>query len=145
MVQVDDINTGTPVLYNLTINNKPVQGLFDTVASMSIMSNKVYIQIHQKPKLSTCNRLVSSAEGDNLQPVGECFIQMRKGKKISRDRAFVVKNLSRLFILGVAIQRTNRMGMGYSTHQTLRTKVRPVLEKETKQRVLVWINHQTLY
>ena len=37
-VKIDEIKMGTPVLYNLTINNTPVQGLFDTGASMSILS-----------------------------------------------------------------------------------------------------------
>ena len=32
-----------------------------------------------------------------------------------RDRVIVVKHLSKPFILGVAIQRANKMGMGYST------------------------------
>ena len=40
---------------------------------------------------------------------------MRIGEEIFRDQVIVVKNLSRLFILGVAMQRTNRMGKGYST------------------------------
>ena len=84
-VEVEKINTGTPVLYNLTINNTLVQGLFDAGASMSVMFKMFYNQIHQKPKLITCNRLVFSAEGDNLQPVGECFIQIRTGRKIFRD------------------------------------------------------------
>ena len=84
-VKIDEIYTGTQVLYNLPINNILVQGLFDTGASMSIMSERFYNQIHQKSKLITCNRLVSSALGNNLQPVGECFIHMRIGKKIFRD------------------------------------------------------------
>ena len=76
---------GIPVLYNLTINNTPLQGVFDIGASMSVMSKKFYNQIHQKPKLITCNRLVSSVGGNNLHPVGACFIQMGIGKKCFRD------------------------------------------------------------
>ena len=97
------------------MNNTPIQGLFDIGASMSIMSKEFYNQIHQKPKLIMGSRLVSSAGGDNLQPVDECFIQMKIGKKMFRDQVIIVKNLSRPFILGVAIQRTNWLGMGYST------------------------------
>ena len=39
---------------------------------------------------------------------------MRIGQKFFRDKVIIVKNLSRPFILGVAIQGTNRIGMGYS-------------------------------
>ena len=46
--------------------------------------------------------------------VGECFVQIKIGKKIFRDQVIVVKNLSRPSILGVALQRTNRMGTGYN-------------------------------
>ena len=113
-VQVDEVNAGTPVLYNLMIRNTPVQGSFDTGASMSIMSKKFYNQIQHRPKLIMCNRLLFSAGGDSLQPVGEYFVQMKTGKKISRDHVIVVKNLSRPFILGVATQKINRMGTGYS-------------------------------
>ena len=111
---MDEVNTGTSVLYSLTINNTLVQGLFDTCASVSVMSKKFYNQIHHSPKLIICNTLVSSAGVDSLQPVGKFFIQMKIARKILRDQVIVIKNLSRPFILGVAIQRTNRMGMGYS-------------------------------
>ena len=40
-VQVDEVKAGTPVLYNLMINNIQVQGLFDTGAPTSIMSKNV--------------------------------------------------------------------------------------------------------
>ena len=35
-VQIDEVNTTTPILCNLIINNTPVKGLFDTGASMSV-------------------------------------------------------------------------------------------------------------
>ena len=58
---------------------------------------------------------MSSAGGDCLHPVGEYFIKTTMYKNIFRDRIIVVQNLSRPFILGVAMQRANRKGMGYST------------------------------
>ena len=93
----------------------PVTGQFDTCASMSFMSEKFHNKINPKPKLIRCRRLMSSAGGNSLHRVGECFIKVAIGKKIFWDRVIVVKNLSRPFILGVAIQRANRMGTGYST------------------------------
>ena len=52
---------------------------------MSIMSEESYNKIDQKPKIIMCNRSVSSVGGDDPQPVGECFIQVRIDKKIFRD------------------------------------------------------------
>ena len=91
-----------------------LKGLFNTGASMSVMSVKFHNLISPKPKLFRCIRLVSSTGGDSLHPAGECFIKIAIGKKIFRDRVIVVKYLSRPFILGVEVQRANRMGMGYS-------------------------------
>ena len=70
---------------------------------MSIMSKKFYNQIQYRPKLIMYNRLVSSTGGNSLQPVGKCFAGMKIGKKYFRDQLIVFKNLSRQFILGVAI------------------------------------------
>ena len=81
---------------------------------MSIMSKTFYNQIQHRPKLITCNRLVSSAGGDSLQLVGKCFVEMKIGKIFFRKCMIVVRNLSRPFILGVAMQGANRMGTGYS-------------------------------
>ena len=90
-VQVDEVNVGTPVLYNLTINNTPVHGLFDTGASMNIISKQFYNQIQHRLKLITYNRLVSSAGGNSLQPVSKCFVQINIGKNIFRDWVIVLK------------------------------------------------------
>ena len=102
-------------MQNLIINNTPVKGLFDTGASMSIMSENFHNKINPKPKLKRRRRLVYNAGGDNLYPIGEHFIKTTSGKKIFRDRVIVLKKLSRPFILGEAIQRANRKGVGYST------------------------------
>ena len=57
---------------------------------------------------------MSTAGGNNCQLVGECFIKKQPVRKFS-GRVIVVKDLSRLFIPGVAMQRGNRIGMAYST------------------------------
>ena len=47
-IQVHEVNARTPVLYSLTINDTCVQGLYNTGASISIMSKKFYNQIHHR-------------------------------------------------------------------------------------------------
>ena len=79
------------------------------------MSEEFYNQTDPNPKLTRCRRLVSSIGGENFQPVGECFVKTTISKNIFRGRVIVIKNLSRSFILGVTMQRANRMGMAYST------------------------------
>ena len=68
-----------------------------------------------KPKVFTCNRQIRSVGGDPLVLMGECFVDLKIGNRVLRDRAIIIKNLSRDYIIGVAIQCANKMLTGFST------------------------------
>ena len=46
--------------------------------------------------------------------MGECFVDLEIGKRILRDRTIIIQNLSRDYIIGVAIQNANKMLTGFS-------------------------------
>ena len=62
-----------------------------------------------------CNRQIRSVGGDPLVLMSECFVDLKIGKRILRDRAIIIKNLSRDYIIGVAIQHATKMLTGFST------------------------------
>ena len=47
--------------------------------------------------------------GDSIVLMGECFVDLEIGKRILRDRAIIIKNLSTDYIIGVTIQCANKM------------------------------------
>ena len=52
---------------------------------------------------------------DPLIPIGECFVDLKMGNRILRDRTIIIKNLSRDYIIGIAIQCANKMLIVFST------------------------------
>ena len=104
------------ILYKVRVNNLKIEALYDTGASISVMSHRFYNLLENKPNLIKCNRSVSGAGRGVLIPVGECFIKMQIGNKVSRDRVIVIENLKRDYILGQVLHWDNRFSMGYSTH-----------------------------
>ena len=64
------------------------------------MTKHCYDKIQNRPKLTKCNRNISSASGKALIPVGECFIWLQIDKILFRDRAIVIPNLKHEYILG---------------------------------------------
>ena len=103
-----------PILYRARVNSRPVITLFNTGAGMSVMSSRFFRSIVNKPKVFTCHREIRSVGGDPLVLIGECFVDSKIGKWILRDRVNQ-KNLSRDYIIGVAIQHANKMLTGFST------------------------------
>ena len=97
------------------INSIPVVTLVDTCAGMSIMSSRFFRSIVNKPKVFKCNRQIGSVGGDPLVPMSECFVDLKIGNKMLRDRAIIIKNLNRDYIIGVAIQCANKTLTGFST------------------------------
>ena len=100
-------------MYKVRVNNIQVDALYDMGAS--IMAKCFYNKIQNRPKLTKCNRNISSASGKALIPVGECFVQLQIGEKVFRDRAIVIQNLKCEYILGQLLHRAYRFSMGYST------------------------------
>ena len=66
--------------------------LFDTGAGISVMSSTFFRSIVNKPKVFTCNRQIRSVGGHPLVLMGECFVDLKIGKRILRDRAIIIKN-----------------------------------------------------
>ena len=103
-----------PILYKAKINSIPVVTLFDTGAGMSITSSRFFRSIVNKPKVFKCNRQIRSVGGDTLMPMGECFVDLKIGNRLLRDRAIIIKNLNRDYIIVVAIQCANKMLTSFS-------------------------------
>ena len=101
-------------MYKLSVNNIEVDALYDTGASISVMSKPFFDKLLNKPKLIQCNRNILGAGGEALIPVGECFIKLHIGKKMFRDRVIVIENLKHNYILGQVLHRTNRFSTSYS-------------------------------
>ena len=68
------------------VNNLQVEALYDTDASISVISKCFFDKLLHKPKLMGCNRRISGAGGEALVPVGECFIQLQISKRTFQDR-----------------------------------------------------------
>ena len=103
-----------PMLYKVKINSILADALFDTGAGMSIMSSKFFRSVVNKPKVFKCNRQIRSVRGDTLVLMGKCFVDLKIGKRMLRDRAIIIKNLNRDYIIGVAIQHANKILTGFS-------------------------------
>ena len=80
-------------MYKVRINNIEINALFDTGASISVMTKHFYDKLQNKPKLAKGSRNILNASGEALIPAGECFIQLQIGKKLFRDRVIVIQNL----------------------------------------------------
>ena len=104
------------ILYKVRVINTKIEALYDTNASICVMSHKVFNKLENKPKLIACNRSISGASGGTLIPVGECFIPVQISNKVFRDRVIVIENLKRDYILGQVLHRKNRFGTCYSTN-----------------------------
>ena len=81
---------------------------------MSVISTKFFNSLKHKPKVLQCNRPLGGAGGETLIPKGECFLQVKIGKKTLRDCIVIVNNLNHDYILGTAMQRSYHMSTGFS-------------------------------
>ena len=77
---IAEANAGNVISYKVRINNKQVNVLYYTGASISVMAKYFYDKLQSKPKLVKCSRNISNASGEALIPIGECFIQLQIGK-----------------------------------------------------------------
>ena len=86
-VQVNEAKTEDSrlILYRVQANGILVVALFDMGAGMSIMFSKFLSSIVNKPKVFKCNRKVRSARGDTLVSKGECYIELKMGKRVLKD------------------------------------------------------------
>ena len=80
-VTIDDISSDNVILYKVRVNILEVDALYDTGASIGVMSKWFFEKLQNIPRLIKCNRNISGAGGEALVPVEECFIQLQIGKK----------------------------------------------------------------
>ena len=76
------------------------------------MLNRFFNKLEDKPKLIKHNRSISGAGRGSLILVGECFVQLQIANTLYRDTVIVIENLTRDYILGKVLHRTNRFCMG---------------------------------
>ena len=116
-IQVNEAETedSRPILYKIQATGVRIIALFDMGADMSIISSNFFSSIINKPKVFRCNRKVRSVGGDSLVSIGECFIELKIGKRVLKDRVIIIQNLHRDYIIGVAIQCANKMLTSFST------------------------------
>ena len=53
---IDEASSGNVILYKVRINNKQVNALYDTGASIHVMAKHFYDKLQSKPKLAKCSR-----------------------------------------------------------------------------------------
>ncbi len=109
-----DNSTNHHITYLTKIGSQSTHALFDSGASMSVMSQSFFEGLQHKPKMFPCKHDVYGAGGDSLGPLGECYLQIQIGKKVFRDRVVILRNLTKSYILGLPWQRINKIGTGYN-------------------------------
>ena len=110
MNEVGDDNS--LILYKVRVNDQPATALFDTGASMNIISTRFINSLWHKPKILQCNRTLRG--GEVLIPKCECFLQKEKGIQMFRDRVVIINNLNCNYFMGAAIQRSYHVTTGFS-------------------------------
>ena len=55
-VTVDKASSGNIILYKVRVNNVQVDALYDTGASISVMTKHFYDRLQNKPNFIKCNR-----------------------------------------------------------------------------------------
>ena len=73
-VTIDEVSLDNIITYKVKVNKIEVDALYDTGASISVMSKWFFDKLWNKPKLIQCNRNISGAGGEALIPIRECFI-----------------------------------------------------------------------
>ena len=104
----------SPILYRVRVNDQPATVMFDTGASMSVISARFFNCLKHKPKIIKCNRTLRGARGEALMPKCECFLQVKLDKQTFKDIIVIVHNINHDYIIGTAIQRSYCVGTGFS-------------------------------
>ena len=112
---IDEVFQGHIIMYKVTVNDMPVDTLYDIGASLSCMAKRFFDTLIMKTKLIPCNRSIAGTGGKILRPVGKCFIHLQTGKRVFRDWVVVIDNLRYKYILGQVLHRSYQFSTGYST------------------------------
>ena len=74
-ITIDEVYSDNAILYKVKVNNTKIEALYDTGASISVMSQWFFNKLKNVPKLIKCNRTMSGACWGTLILVEECFVQ----------------------------------------------------------------------
>ena len=127
-------------VFETTINNTKMKALFDTGATKSVMSGKMYRNLNLGPLDDSNLPSVVGANGSSLGVMGciRCTIAFEKDKDKFDQTFLVCENLQRGVILGKDFARQNCAGMYWTPHNTrvLHTNLKTI--SETKKLVPRW-------
>ena len=113
-VHVIEVGDGTSlILFKTRVNDQPATALFNTGASMTVISTRFFDSLKHKPKILKCNRTLRGAGDEAFIHKVESFLQIKIGKQMFRDRVVIVNNLNHNYIIGTAIQRSYHIATGF--------------------------------
>ena len=88
--------------YKILVQNNPSTVLFDSEASVPLISEEFYKHFSYAVKLlKHDDTIIVTASGSNLGPVGQCYLTFKLGKKTFTDKIYILWNLEWGVILGL--------------------------------------------
>ena len=97
-------------LCKIQIGELKTPALFNTGASINVISYQFFSSLQQQLKAILTNRKVVSADGNRLGPVGEVHLKFQIGKEVFHDRFIILNNLQHDIILRLQWQQNYRTG-----------------------------------
>ena len=80
---------GFHALYNVQMGELKVAALFDTGASINVISSRFFRSFQHQLKVIPTDRKVVSADSNSLGPIGEVHFKFQSGKAVSmRDLSY---------------------------------------------------------
>ena len=92
------------MLYKIQIGELQTAALFNTGASINVISFKSFSTLQQQLKVIPTNRKVVSADSNSLGPVGEVHIKFKIGNMVFNDRFIILNKLKCNIILRLSWQ-----------------------------------------
>ena len=96
-------------LYKIQIGELHTAALFNTGASINMISFKFYSKMQQQLKILPTSRKVVSADCASLGPFGEVHLKFKIGMVVFNDRFIILNNLQCDIILGLPWQQHYRI------------------------------------
>ena len=133
MYKIDETRpTEEGTVFETTINNTRMKALFDTGATKSVMSGKIYRNLKLGPLDDSNLPSVVGANGSSLGVMGciRCTIAFEKDEDKFDQIFLVCENLQRGVILGKDFARQNCAGVYWTPHNTrvLHTNLKTIAE-----------------
>ena len=121
---------------------------------MSVISTRFFNSLKYRQKILQCSRTFRGAGGEALSPKGECFLQIKIGKQMFRDRVVIINNLNQDYIIGTALQRsycvatglgiTGRHFLSVNGHLVVQNIPTPTIEPIIKNKGKIELNPHSI-